>query len=52
MYINLNRVPKAHRIRLMMRLMENNLLDDGYNSLMSFPLGVEKINKLLLDDRK
>ena len=52
MYINLNRVPNAHRIRLMMRLMENNLLDDGYNSLMSFPLGVEKINKLLLDDRK
>ena len=52
MYINLNRVPKAHRIRLMMRLMENNLLDDGYNSLMSFPLGVEKINKILLDDRK
>ena len=51
MYINLNRVPKAHRIRLMMRLMENNLLDNGYNSLMSFPLGVEKINKLLLDDR-
>ena len=52
MYINLNRVPKAHRIRLMMRLMENNLLDNGYNSLMSFPLGVEKINKLLLDDKE
>jgi|TARA_R110000822_G_scaffold260049_1_gene385088 hypothetical protein len=52
MYINLNRVPKPHRIRLMMRLMENNLLDNGYNSLMSFPLGVQKINRLLLDDRK
>ena len=51
MYINLNRVPKPHRIRLMMRLMENNLLDNGYNSLMSFPIGVQKINRLLLDDR-
>ena len=50
MYINLNRVPKAHRIRLMIRLMENNLLDNGYNSLMFFPPGVRKINKILLDD--
>jgi len=50
MYINLNRVPKPHRIRLMMRLMENNLLDKGYNSLMEFPPGVRKMNRILLDD--
>jgi hypothetical protein len=50
MYINLNRVPKAHRLRMMMRLMENNLLDNGYNSMMDFPPGVRKINRILLDD--
>ena len=50
MYINLNRIPKAHRLRMMMRLMENNLLDNGYNSMMDFPPGVRKINRILLDD--
>jgi len=50
MYINLNRIPKAHRLRMMMRLMENNLLDKGYNSMMEFPPGVRKINRILLDD--
>jgi hypothetical protein len=50
MYINLNRVPKAHRVRLMMRLLQNNLLDKGYNSLMEFPPGVRKLNRILLDD--
>ena len=52
LYINLNRVPKAHRIRLMIRLMENNLLDKGHNSLMFFPPGVRKMNRILLDDMK
>ena len=50
MYINLNRVPKSHRLRMMMRLMENNLLDKGYNSMMDFPPGVRKMNRILLDD--
>jgi hypothetical protein len=50
MYINLNRIPKAHRIRLMMRLVENNLEFTGYNSLMCFPPGVRKLNKILLND--
>ena len=32
--------------------MENNLLDKGYNSLMCFPPGVRKMNRILLDDMK
>ena len=51
MYINLNRVPKSHRLRLIIRLIENDLLDKGYNSLMSFPLGVRKINRVLWHDQ-
>ena len=51
-FINLNKYPKAHRIRLMIRLMENNLIDTGHNSFINYPLGTKEINEILNNDRK
>ena len=49
-YTNLNRFPKAHRVGLMIRLMENNLLDIGFNSLLTYNQGYEKLNTILYDN--
>ena len=49
-YTNLNRFPKAHRVGLMIRLMENDLLDIGFNSLLTRKQGYRKLNKILYDN--
>ena len=46
-YTNLNRFPKSHRVGLMIRLMENDLLDIGFNSLLTQKQGYRKLNKIL-----
>ena len=49
-YTNLNRFPKSHRVGLMIRLMENDLLDIGFNSLLTQKQGYRKLNKILYDN--
>jgi hypothetical protein len=49
-YTNLNRFPKSHRVGLLIRLMENNLLDIGFNSLLTYNQGYEKLNTILYDN--
>jgi len=49
-YTNLNRFPKSHRVGLMIRLMENNLLNVGFNSLLTNNQGYEELNTILYDN--
>tara|TARA_R100000742_G_C4279278_1_gene103414 strand:+ start:2386 stop:3540 length:1155 start_codon:yes stop_codon:yes gene_type:complete len=49
-YTNLNRFPKSHRVGLIIRLMENNLLDVGFNSLLTHKQGYKEFNTILHDN--
>ena len=43
-YVNFNRVPRSHRVMLLSGLIDNNLLDKGYNS---FDLDDQKVAEII-----
>ena len=48
-YLNMNKYPKSHRLGIIIKLLENDIFDLGYNSMLCAPMDYKDFQKRITD---